>query len=56
MASGEGMEAVKRDTAEGQKLGIMSTPTYVVNGLRMSGVMTPAMLEELIQVLHETEH
>ncbi len=55
LGSGEGMEAVRRDIREGKRLGVMSTPTYVVNGLKLSGVMTPAMVEELATVLRDTE-
>ena len=53
MTSGEGMEAVQRDIAEAQKLGITSTPTYFINGYRLSGLMTPFLFEELSAVLHE---
>ncbi len=55
MASGEGLSAVKRDIAEAQKLRVASTPTYVVNGLRIGGVMTPSMFEELVKTLRENQ-
>ena len=53
VSSGEGMAAVKRDVAEGKRLGVTSTPTYVVNGLKVSGIMTPAMFEQLVAVLRD---
>ena len=53
MSSGEGMEAVKRDIEEGKRMEVRSTPTYVINGVRMSGVITPASFEELIAVIQE---
>ena len=56
MASGEGIDAVKRDVAEGKRIGVSSTPTYVVNGLKVSGVMTPAMFEQFVAVLRDTDH
>jgi protein-disulfide isomerase/uncharacterized membrane protein len=54
LQSGRGMEAVKRDIAEAARLGIRSTPTYVVNGLLMPGLLTPATFNELLDVLRET--
>ena len=53
MTSGEGLEAVRRDIAEGGTLEIMSTPTYVINGVRVSGVMPPATFEDLLTVLKQ---
>ena len=37
LASGQGMELVKKDIAEAGPLGVRSTPTYVVNGIRIAG-------------------
>jgi protein-disulfide isomerase/uncharacterized membrane protein len=51
MDAGRGLEAVKRDIAEGERLGVSSTPTYFVNGIKVSGVMTPAMYDELVNIL-----
>ncbi|MBI4341010.1 MAG: DsbA family protein [Candidatus Omnitrophica bacterium] len=51
VASGEGMEAVRRDIAEGQRLGVVSTPTYFVNGLKMPGLLGPAVFEALVDLL-----
>lgn len=48
---GSGLEAVKRDVTEAARLGVTSTPTYVVNGVVMAGVFTPAMFEEFVSVL-----
>lgn len=53
MASGEGLEAVKRDIAEGARLQVTSTPTYFINGVRMTGVITPATFEDLAATLRE---
>ncbi|MBI3320936.1 MAG: DsbA family oxidoreductase, partial [Candidatus Omnitrophica bacterium] len=46
-------EAVKRDIEQAAKLGISSTPTYVVNGMLMAGGITPAVFEALAGVLRE---
>ena len=54
MESGEGLEAVKRDIADGAKAGVSSTPTYVVNGVPVAGGLNPAGFEEFIAVLRET--
>ncbi len=56
LQSGEGMEAVKRDIAEAGKIGVPSTPTYVVNGVPMMGALNPAMFEEIAAVLREARH
>lgn len=37
MQSGEALERVRRDAAEGEKLGVQSTPTMFVNGRRFDG-------------------
>jgi protein-disulfide isomerase/uncharacterized membrane protein len=55
MASGKGLEVVRRDIAEAGRLKIFSTPTYVMNGIRMTGVLTPATFEEWVRVLQERE-
>ena len=51
---GRGMEAVKRDIAEAQRIGVTSTPTYVINGLPTSGVMPPSMFDEFLRALHDS--
>ena len=51
LSSGEGMEAVRRDIGEGKRLGVTSTPTYFVNGLKMAGMMSPAIFEGLVDAL-----
>lgn len=51
MNSGKGMDAVRRDIAQGKQLGIMSTPTFFINGLKMPGIMTPAVFEMLMDLL-----
>jgi protein-disulfide isomerase len=53
MESGEGLAAVKADIAEARALGVASTPTYVADGLKMPGIMTPAVFEELLTILRE---
>lgn len=55
LASGRGTEAVKQDIAEAARLGVNSTPTYIVNGLPMPGIMTPMVFGELLSVLRESE-
>ncbi len=54
MESGQGLEAVKRDIAEGAKANITSTPTYVMNGVPLAGGIQPQMFEEFVAVLKET--
>ncbi len=53
MASGEGMQAVRRDVEEAQRLGVTSTPTYFINGYRLGGLMPPAFFRELSRLLRE---
>ena len=47
--------AVKRDIEEAARLKVHSTPTYVVNGTMMTGVLTPAAFQELVAVLRESQ-
>ena len=54
MASGEGLAAVKRDIAEGARVGVSSTPTYVINGVPATGGFNPAMFEAFVAALRET--
>ena len=49
ITSGRGMEAVKRDIAEAVRLNVRSTPTYVVNGIVISGVLPPGVFDELLR-------
>ena len=51
VSSGRGMQAVQRDVAEGVRLKISSTPTYVINGVPTSGILTPAMFDEFVAAL-----
>jgi protein-disulfide isomerase/uncharacterized membrane protein len=53
LESGQGMEAVKRDIAEAAKIPVTSTPTYVVNGLPMPGLLNPTLFKDLVAVLRE---
>ena len=55
MGSGRGLEAVKRDVADGQLLEIGNTPTYIVNGLKLVGIMNPSVFEELLTALREAD-
>ncbi len=54
MDSGRGMEAVKRDVEQGMKLGIASTPTYLVNGVPISGVLSPTSFDVFLKVVRDT--
>ncbi len=53
MSSGQGMAAVQRDITEGQRLGVISTPTYFINGYRFSGLLPPHIFEEIVAVVKE---
>ncbi|MBI1992260.1 MAG: thioredoxin domain-containing protein [Candidatus Omnitrophica bacterium] len=53
LKSGEGMEAVKRDIAEGNKWKIASTPTYVINGVVVPGGFNPSTFEAVVTILRE---
>ena len=53
LQSGEGLEAVKRDIAEAGRLGVPSTPTYVINGVPMAGMLNPATFDDVAAVLQE---
>jgi len=54
MQAGRGLEAVQRDISEGARLEVTSTPTYLINGARVTGVLTPAMFEEFLAALQES--
>lgn len=51
MSSGRGLEAVRKDVAEGKRLGVGSTPTFIINGLKMPGILSPAVFDMLLEVL-----
>ncbi len=55
MASGEGLAAVTRDIEEGRRIGVGSTPTYAINGLKMPGLMSPLMFDQLLSLLRDTD-
>ena len=55
MQAGRGLEAVKRDIAEAAKVPVISTPTYVINGLPMAGGISPTMFDELVSILRESQ-
>ncbi len=52
--SGRGLDAVKRDIAEGARLGVNSTPSYFVNGIPIAGTLTPAMFDEFLRALRRS--
>ena len=54
MNAGTGIEAVKRDIAEGKKVNVQSTPTYVINGVPMAGGLNPALFDDLAASLKGT--
>lgn len=51
VAGGRGLEAVKRDIEEAARIGVSSTPTYVINGVVTVGAMPPAQFDEFLQTL-----
>ncbi len=51
MSSGEGMTAVRADIEEALRLQVSSTPTFVVNGVRISGIVPPAQFGALIDLV-----
>ena len=53
LSSGEGMEAVKRDIAEGGKANVMSTPTYIINGIPTPGGLSPTRFDDFVALLNE---
>lgn len=55
MAAGRGLEAVQRDIAEAQKIGVLSTPTYIINGVPMAGGINPMIFEDFLAVLREND-
>ncbi len=44
----QAMDAVKADQGEGTALGVSSTPTFFVNGRRLSGAQTPESFKQVI--------
>jgi uncharacterized membrane protein/protein-disulfide isomerase len=42
------LEAVKADIALGQQLGIRSTPTFFINGVKIEGAMAPQFFDQAI--------
>ncbi len=53
MESGQGMAAVKRDLTEAKTINVSMTPTYVLNGVPMTGLINPATFEDMLAVLAE---
>ena len=51
MAGGRGQAVVQRDVDIAARLGITGTPTYLVNGILIRGVITPTVLQALREVL-----
>ncbi|MBI2885201.1 MAG: thioredoxin domain-containing protein [Candidatus Omnitrophica bacterium] len=54
MDSGRGMAAVARDVEDGIAIGVSSTPTFVVNGVPVTGVMAPATFATFVSVVRST--
>ena len=52
--SGRGLDAVKRDIAEAARLGVSSTPSYFINGIPITGTLTPAMFDEFLRALRKS--
>jgi protein-disulfide isomerase len=46
--SGEQIATVKKDAAEGQRLGLQGTPSFFINGHFMSGAVGYAKLRETV--------
>ena len=55
MASGEGMRVVKEDIEEANKLGVTSTPTHFLNGIKLVGLLTPDRFEEFSTAILNTK-
>ena len=51
--SGRGIEAVKRDIAQAVQINVTRTPTYVINGVVIEGLVNPVMFEELIETVRK---
>jgi protein-disulfide isomerase len=43
------LPAVKSDTALGASLGVQSTPTFFINGVRVAGGINPRVLDYVIE-------
>ncbi len=52
LQSGEGSAAVNADVAEGDELGVHSTPTFFVNGHHMKRLPSDDGMKALIQPQH----
>lgn len=55
MASGKGLEAVKRDIEEGKRLQVSSTPTFAINGIKTAGIVSPAMFDVMAGTLKSVD-
>lgn len=49
LAAGHPKESVLRDLEEGKRLGVVATPTFFVNGVKILGAITPAQFDEIIR-------
>ncbi len=54
MTSGEGLAAVARDIVEAKKANVMSTPTYVINGIAIPGGISPSMFDDFVNAIRES--
>lgn len=51
MTSGEGMQKVRQDVAEGIRVGVQSTPTFVMNGYVIRGSLSPNAFDDFISAI-----
>jgi protein-disulfide isomerase len=43
------LEQVKADTAYGRQLGVKSTPTFYINGVKLEGMLPAAYFDQAIE-------
>lgn len=55
MASGRAAEAVRKDVEEGARLKVTGTPSYLINGVLVQGVLTPTFFEEFLKALRHSK-
>ena len=48
------LDLIKGDTALGAQLGVRSTPTFFVNGIKIEGMMAPQFFDQA--VAYELQH
>ena len=55
MTSGRAAEAVRRDVEEGARLKVVGTPSYLINGVLVEGILPPAIFDEFLKALRRSE-